>query len=90
MTAVLLQSPGGMDELQTIFYLALVVGLMLLFVFIFLGIGLRHWVTLLREGEHPLIAAIVGFTLLGILAFVIVSAGLVVNSIILQKGCLEC
>lgn len=90
MTAMPLQSPGGMDELQTIFYLALVVGVMLIFVFIFLGVGLTQWVSLVREGEHPLIAAIVGFTLLGALVFVVVSSSLVVDSIIAQKGCLLC
>lgn len=89
MTGVLLQ-PGGMDELQTIFYLALVIGLMLIFIFIFLGIGLTQWVSLLREGEHPLIAGIVGFTLIGALVFIIVAASLIVNSIIAQKGCLRC
>lgn len=90
MRAVLLQSPGGMDELQTIFYLALVVGLLLTFVFIFLGIGLRQWVDLTREGDHPLIAAIVGLTLFGILTFVVVTAGIIVHSIVVQKACLRC
>lgn len=89
MTGVLLQ-PGGMDELQTIFYLALVIGLMLTFVFVFLGIGLTQWVGLVREGEHPLIASIVGFTLLGALVFIVVSAGIIVHSIIVQKACLRC
>ncbi|MBO0745216.1 MAG: hypothetical protein J2P43_09375 [Candidatus Dormibacteraeota bacterium] len=89
MTAVLLQA-GEMDELQTIFYLALVIGVMLIFIFIFLGIGLTQWVSLLREGEHPLIAGIVGFTLIGALVFIVVTAGIIVNSVIAQKACLRC
>lgn len=90
MSALVLQSPGGMDELQTIFYLALVIGLLLTFVFVFLGIGIRQWVDLAREGEHPLIAGIVGVTLFGILAFVLVTASIIVHSIVVQKGCLRC
>ncbi|MBO0701421.1 MAG: hypothetical protein J2P38_00705 [Candidatus Dormibacteraeota bacterium] len=86
---MLLQA-GGMDELQTIFYLALVIGLMVIFVLVFLGIGLTQWVGLVREGEHPLIAGIVGLTLLGILTFVVVTASIVVHAIIVQKGCLRC
>lgn len=89
MIAVLLQA-SEMDELQTIFYLALVIGVMLIFIFIFLGIGLTQWVSLVREGEHPLIAGIVGFTLLGALVFIVVTASIIVNSIIAQRGCLRC
>lgn len=89
MIAVLLQA-SEMDELQTIFYLALVIGVMLVFIFIFLGIGLTQWVSLVREGEHPLIAGIVGFTLIGALVFIVVAASIIVNSVIAQKGCLRC
>ncbi len=90
MRALLLQSPGGMDEIQTIFYLALVIGLLLIFVFIFLGIGLRQWVDLTREGEHPVMAGIVGLTLFGILIFVVVTASIIVHAIVVQKACLRC
>ncbi len=90
MTAVLLQSPGGMDELQTFFYLALVVGVMLTFIFVLLGIGLRQWVSLVREGEHPVMAAIIGFTLLGALTFIVIAGGIIVHSIVVQRGCLRC
>lgn len=81
---------GDMDELQTIFYLALVVGALLAFAFVFLGIGLSQWVSLVREGEHPLVAGIVGLTLFGILAFVVTAGAVVVHAIVVQKGCLRC
>ena len=90
MSRLLLQSPGGMDELQTIFYLALVIGLMLIFVFIFLGIGLTQWVSLVRGGEHPVIAGVVGVTLIGALVFVVVTGTIVVHAIVVQKACLRC
>lgn len=87
--SVLLQV-GGMDELQTIFYLALIIGVLLTFAVVFLGIGLTQWVSLVREGEHPVIAGVVGFTLGGALAFVVVSATIIVHAIVVQKGCLRC
>lgn len=90
MTGVLLQSPGGMDELQTFFYLALLIGVMLTFIFVILGIGLRQWVSLAREGEHPLIASIIGLTLIGALTFIVVAGSIIVHSIIVQRGCLRC
>lgn len=89
MTA-LLPLVGDMDELQTIFYLALVIGVLLIFVFVFLGVGLTQWVSLVREGEHPVMAGVIGVTLFGIVAFIVVTATIIVHSIIVQKGCLRC
>lgn len=81
---------GDMDELQTIFYVALVVGVMLTFVFVFLGVGLSQWVSFVREGEHPVMAGVIGVTLFGILTFIVVTATIIVHAIIAQRGCLRC
>ena len=90
MIPVLLAAVSEMDEIQTIFYLALVIIVMVVFILIFLAVGLYHWVGLLRDGEHPVIASLIGVILVGILAFMVVTAYFITHSIIVQKGCLRC
>jgi hypothetical protein len=77
---------GEMDQLQTAFYLVLLVGVLLAATLAFVAAGLAYVVPLIRSREHPAIAAVTVFTLLLILAFVLVGSGAVLHGIATHHG----
>ena len=62
-----------MGVLQTVFYAVLVVGILLGFGLLFIGIGARSLPSLLRAGEHRLLALLIAGSLF--LAFVFIVGG---------------
>jgi hypothetical protein len=77
---------GEVDQLQTVFYLVLLIAVMLAAVLAFVAAGLRYVLPLARSGAHPAIAVMAAFTLLLILAFVLVGSWAVLQGIAAHHG----
>ena len=86
MTAVIPLAVSEMNQLQTVFYLVLLIAVLLAATLALVAAGLRHVVPLARSGGHPAIAAITAFTLLLILAFVLVGSAAVLHGIATHHG----
>lgn len=69
----------GVGDLQTYFYLVLLGGALSLWALLLAGVGLARLVPFARQGEHRLMATLIGGMLVLAIAFVLAAAvGLVV------------
>jgi hypothetical protein len=75
-----------MNQLQTVFYLALLIAVLLAATLALVAAGLAYTVPLIRAREHPVVAAVTVFTLLLILAFVLIGSGAVLQGIATHRG----